>query len=257
MERLQLVKLGGKIISNKEMLDASLSSFSAINGRKILVHGGGNAATELAERMNVPVQMKEGRRITDDAMLQIVTMVYGGLLSKNVVAKLQALGVNGIGLSGADGNIILSEKRPVKTIDYGNVGDIKQVDGVKLAQLLSIDIVPIICALTHDGLGNMLNTNADTIAAAISEAMSLDFEVELCYAFELNGVLSDFNDKTSVIKKINEAEFNRMKESGAINEGMIPKVFNALQACRSGVQKVYICNYNDLAEPQKGTEICL
>ena len=165
--------------------------------------------------------------------------------------------MNSIGLSGADGNIILSDRRPVKTIDYGNVGDIKQVDAAKLAQLLSIDIVPIICALTHDGQGNMLNTNADTIASAVSEAMSASFEVELCYAFELNGVLSDFNDKNSVIKKINAADFERMKVSGAINEGMIPKVFNALQACRSGVHKVYICNYNDLAEPQKGTEICL
>ena len=257
MERLQLVKLGGKIISNEVMLNASLSSFASISGRKILVHGGGNAATELAKRMNVPVQMQEGRRITDDAMLHIVTMIYGGLLSKNVVAKLQALGVNGIGLSGADGNIILSDRRPVKTIDYGNVGDIKQVDSDKLAQMLSIDLVPIICALTHDGKGNILNTNADTIAAAISEAMSINFEVELCYAFELNGVLSDLEDENSVIKKINTAEFERMKELGTINEGMIPKIFNALQACRSGVHKVYICNYNDFAEPQKGTEICL
>lgn len=256
MEKLTIVKVGGKIVSDPQMLDNLLTSFKAVSGMKILVHGGGNEATELAQRMNVPVVMKEGRRITDDAMLEIVAMVYGGLLNKKVVALLQAKGVNAIGLSGADGNIILSDRRPVKTIDYGNVGDVKSVQTENVDALLKGTFVPVICALTHDGQGHLLNTNADTIASVIAEYMASLYEVDLCYCFELNGVLKDFSDKNSVISEISASTFDKMKNEGIINDGMIPKVFNALNASKSGVQNVYICNYASLQSPENGTRIC-
>ncbi len=256
MEKLTIVKVGGKIVADPLMLDKLLESFAKVEGKKIMVHGGGNEATDLAKRMNVPVVMKEGRRITDDAMLEIVTMVYGGLLNKKMVALLQSKGVNAIGLSGADGNIILSDRRPVKTIDYGNVGDVKSVQTKNVTALLAGGFIPTICALTHDGMGHMLNTNADTIASVMAEGMSDLYDVSLCYCFELNGVLSDFNDKESVIEEIDSISFESMKLDGIINEGMIPKVFNALNASRSGVQNVYICNYASLENPENGTRIC-
>ncbi len=256
MEKLLIVKLGGKVLADESKLNAALSSFADSSLRKILIHGGGNEASDLAEKMNVPVKMIEGRRITDDSMLEIVTMVYGGLINKKIVAQLQSLKINAIGMSGADGNIILSERRPVKTIDYGNVGDIKKINSGNLVKLLENDFVPTICALTHDGKGQLLNTNADTIAAAIAETLSECYDVELCYCFEFRGVLENVADKNSVIPEIDNKEFEKMKISGSINDGMIPKIFNALEASKKGVQKVYICSYESLDHPSKGTQIC-
>lgn len=243
-------------MNDKSRLNAALSSFASIKGGKILVHGGGSEATELAERMGVEVKMVEGRRITDDDMIDIVTMVYGGRVNKQVVALLQAKGVNAIGLSGADGNLILSDRRPVKSIDYGHVGDIKNVNGAALDRLLQSGFVPVFCALTHDGKGNMLNTNADTIASSIAVELSKSFSIKLCYTFELPGVLSDFNDKSSVISKINLADFEKMKREDIVNEGMIPKIHNALEASRRGVDEVFICQFDMMHDPQKGSEIC-
>lgn len=256
MESIRIVKLGGNIISDDEKLMATLQSFAAIQGEKILIHGGGNAATSLAKRMDIPVVMQEGRRITDDAMLEIVTMVYGGLLNKKVTAILQSLGVNAIGMSGADGNIMLSDRRKATHIDYGNVGDVKEVNTQNIKALLHNDFIPVICALTHDGKGNILNTNADTIASVMSSALAKEYQVELIYCFELNGVLKDFKDKQSVISYIDNFLFEEMKMKGSINDGMIPKVFNALSANKAGVQKVYICHYTTLDDPAKGTQIC-
>lgn len=256
MEGITVIKVGGQILGDEHKLQKTLASFSEIQGAKILVHGGGAEASDLAKRMGVEVKMVEGRRITDDEMIDIVTMVYAGRVNKNVVAKLQSLNVNGIGVSGADGNIILSDRRPVKTIDYGNVGDIKNVNGVALVNLLQSGFVPVFCALTHDGKGNMLNTNADTIASAISSELSKSFNVRLCYAFELKGVLADFENKDSVISKISELKFEKMKKDGSVNQGMIPKIFNALSASKSGVEEVFICQFDHLHEPEKGTQVC-
>ena len=256
MEGITVIKVGGQILSDPDKLESTLSSFSSISGAKILVHGGGSAASELAGRMGVEVKMIDGRRITDDDMIDIVTMVYAGRVNKKVVAKLQALDINAIGLSGADGNIILSDRRPVKTIDYGNVGDIRNVNGVALMNLLKSGFIPVFCALTHDGKGNMLNTNADTIASAIATELSKSFNVKLCYAFELKGVLANFEDRDSVIASISAAKFEEMKQNGSINSGMIPKIFNALNASKAGVAGVYICQFDHIHEPQKGTRIC-
>ncbi len=256
MEQLKVIKLGGKILSDPIKLEKALISFSKVKGKKILIHGGGSAATSLAERMGVEVKMIEGRRITDKDMLEIVTMVYGGLLNKNIVAKLQSLHTNALGLSGADGNIIEAIKRPVKEVDYGFVGDIKRVNKQHLSTLLKAKFTPVVCALTHDGLGMMLNTNADTIASDISSSMSKDFDVELLYAFEFRGVLSDINDKDSVISKINAPKFEKMKQNGMIADGMIPKIFNAINASAAGVGRVFICDYLNLETPEQSTEIC-
>lgn len=256
MDKITVIKLGGKIISDSEKLDLTLRSFAKIAGKKILIHGGGNEATKLAEKLGLKVKIVEGRRITDRNMLEVATMVYAGLVNKRVVAKLQSLLVNAIGLSGADGNIILSEKRSAKPIDYGYVGDIKKVNVESLSSLINADLIPVVCALTHDGNGNMLNTNADSIAGEIAKALSEDFEVTLTYAFELKGVLEDFNNKDSVITKINTNNFEDMKAKGAINEGMIPKVYNAISASKKGVKNVFICHYGNIDAPIKGTEIC-
>jgi acetylglutamate kinase len=256
MDQITVIKVGGKLLNNKGRLDEALSSFATIKGGKILVHGGGSEASELAVKMGVEVKMVEGRRITDDDMINIVTMVYGGKVNKQVVALLQAKGINAMGLSGADGNLILSDRRPVKSIDYGHVGDVKNVNGAALHSLLKIGFVPVFCALTHDGKGNMLNTNADTIASSIAVELSKSFSVKLCYTFELAGVLSDFNDKSSVISRISLVDFEKMKRNKVVNEGMIPKIHNALEASKKGVDEVFICQFDMMHEPQKGSEIC-
>lgn len=257
MNGISVVKIGGKVVSDASKLQEALSSFASISGPKILVHGGGSEASSLAEQMGIAVKMIDGRRITDDKMLDVVVMVYGGLVNKRVVARLQALGVNALGLSGADGNTILSEKRPIGEIDYGFAGDIKNVNGVAFYDLLNAGFVPVFCALTHDGKGMMLNTNADTIASEIAVELSKSFKVRLIYTFELNGVLNSIEDKNSVIPSISETDFQQMRKDGVINEGMIPKIKNALDAAHQGVSEVFIGHFSKMEQPEKGTLICL
>ena len=239
-EKLTIIKVGGKIVEEEDSLRQLLTDFSAIPGAKILVHGGGRSATKIAAQLGVETKMIGGRRVTDRQMLDIVTMVYGGLVNKNVVARLQAQGVNALGLTGADMNVIRSHKRPVKDVDYGFVGDVDEVDGELLADLIHKGIVPVMAPLTHDGQGQLLNTNADTIAGETAKAMARFFDVTLMYCFEKKGVLRDADDDESVIPHINEAEFKRYVEDGTIQGGMIPKLENSFDALHAGVAKVVI-----------------
>lgn len=239
-EKLTIIKVGGKIVEEEDSLRQLLTDFSAIPGAKILVHGGGRSATKIAAQLGVETKMIGGRRVTDRQMLDIVTMVYGGLVNKNVVARLQAQGVNALGLTGADMNVIRSHKRPAKDVDYGFVGDVDEVDGELLADLIRKGIVPVMAPLTHDGQGQLLNTNADTIAGETAKAMARFFDVTLMYCFEKKGVLRDADNDESVIPHINEAEFKRYVEDGTIQGGMIPKLENSFDALHAGVAKVVI-----------------
>jgi acetylglutamate kinase len=252
MEELLVVKIGGNVIDHPEALDWFLADFVQIKTKKILVHGGGKIATEMASKLGLEAVMVEGRRVTDRAMLDIVTMVYGGLINKSIVAKLQGKGNNAIGISGADGNSILCVKRPVKEVDYGFVGDVKEVNHLVLDHLLSGELVPVVCSLSHDGHGNMLNINADTVATTLAKAMANTHTVTLLYCFELKGVLSDFEDKTSVIPKMTWKEYQSLKEKGIISKGMIPKMDNSFEAIRNGVEKVVICHSEDMGKVAKG-----
>ncbi len=239
-EKLTIVKVGGKIVEEEESLTRLLNDFSHINGAKILVHGGGRSATKIASALGIESQMVNGRRITDKDMLQVVTMVYGGLVNKNIVANLQARHVNALGLTGADMNAIHSHKRPVKDVDYGFVGDVDLVNGDLLADLIHKGIVPVMAPLTHDGEGHILNTNADTIAGETAKALAAHFDVTLIYSFEKKGVLKDANDDESFIPHINEDEFRQYVADGIIQGGMIPKLENAFDAIHAGVSKVII-----------------
>lgn len=242
MKALNIVKIGGNVIDDPIALKHFLSDFSKIDGPKILVHGGGKLATELAKKMNIPVQMVEGKRITDEATLKIATMVYAGYINKNITAQLQSLNCNAIGLSGADGNSITSTKRKVSTVDYGFVGDLNE-ESVNIAffnSLLQNNITPVVCAITHNGNGQLLNTNADTIASAISIALSPIYNVQLVYCFEKNGVLSDISNENSVIRTITHVDYQLNKSNGIISEGMIPKLDNAFAAIEKGVKYVQI-----------------
>lgn len=239
-EKLTLIKVGGKIVEEEASLRQLLDDFAAIEGRKVLVHGGGRSATRLAERLGIESRMVNGRRITDAETLKVVTMVYGGLVNKNIVAGLQARGVNALGLTGADMNVIRSLKRPVKDIDYGFVGDVEQVNATLLGDLIAQGVVPVMAPLTHDGQGCMLNTNADTIAGETAKALAALFDVTLVYCFEKKGVLRDENDDDSVIPTINPAEFKQLVAEGVIQGGMIPKLENSFEALEAGVSEVVI-----------------
>ena len=240
-EKLTIVKVGGAVVEDELQLAQLLRDFAAIDGAKILVHGGGRRATKVAAALGIETKMVDGRRITDAAMLEVVTMVYGGLVNKHVVAGLQSLGVDAIGLSGADGNIIRSVKRPLKNgIDYGFVGDVKRADGAKIAHFIEKDMVPVIAPLTHDGQGNMLNTNADTMASETAKAMASLYDVTLVFAFEKPGVLQNPDDDSSVIPVITRSDFERYKADGTISGGMLPKIENALGAVEAGVSRVII-----------------
>lgn len=240
-EKITVIKVGGKIVEEPESLQQLLTDFCAIPGQKVLVHGGGRSATKIASELGIESQMVNGRRITDAAMLKVVTMVYGGLVNKNIVASLQARGVNALGLTGADLNVLRSDKRPLKDgIDYGFVGDVKESNGEILAKLIKENIVPVMAPLTHDGKGNMLNTNADTIAQETATALAPYFDVTLIYCFEKKGVLRDADDDDSVIPHINRQEFKQYVDEGVIQDGMIPKLENSFQALDAGVQKVII-----------------
>lgn len=229
------------MVEDAEQLAALLRNFSAIEGRKVLVHGGGRKATQVAGRLGVESRMVGGRRITDEQMLEVVTMVYGGLVNKQLVARLQANGVNALGLTGADADVIRSHKRPLKDgIDYGFVGDVDRVDGNILAQLVEAGITPVMAPLTHDGEGCILNTNADTIASETAKALAHKYDVTLIFSFEKKGVLSNPDDDDSVIPVITRTLFNKYKADGTISGGMLPKIENALAAVEAGVSRVII-----------------
>ena len=240
MKTIKVIKIGGNIIDNEDALATFIKDFATISGPKVLVHGGGKLATKLAEQMNIPVQMNEGRRITDADTLDIITMVYAGKINKNIVAQLQANNCNAIGFSGADGNTIISEKRPIKTIDYGFVGDVKKVNTNALEVLLNNNIIPVFCAITHDENGQLLNTNADTIASELAIGLSSIFNTELYYCFEKNGVLENVENEESVIENINIESYKELKENNIIFEGMLPKLDNCFHAINQNVQKVCI-----------------
>jgi acetylglutamate kinase len=255
MEELIVVKIGGNVIDKPDALDKFLSDFSKIQKKKLLVHGGGKIATELATKLGLEAVMVEGRRVTDKAMLEVVMMVYGGLINKNMVAKLQSLGNDAIGLSGADGNSILCTKRPVKEVDYGFVGDVKDVNSSFLSHLLAANLVPVMAPLSHDGQGNMLNINADTVATTLAKAMAKSFRVTLLYCFELKGVLSDFEDKNSVISKMDYTTYQSLKQEGVISKGMIPKMDSSFDAIRNGANKVVICHSDDMLAVAEGKNL--
>lgn len=237
---LTIVKVGGAVVEDGAQLDSLLSAFAAIEGRKVLVHGGGRRATTIASRLGVESRMVNGRRITDGAMLEVVTMVYGGLVNKDIVARLQMRGVNSIGLTGADGGVILSHKRPVKDVDYGFVGDVERVDGSRLSSLIEGGFAPVMAPLTHDGHGQMLNTNADTIAAETAKALAERYDVTLMYCFEKPGVMADPDDDSTLIPVITRQDFKRLKADGTVTGGMLPKLENAFSAIDAGVSRVNI-----------------
>lgn len=237
---ISIIKVGGKIVEDPERLKQLLDDFAVFPGKKILVHGGGRSATKIASQLGIESKMVNGRRITDREMLNVVLMVYGGLVNKTIVAKLQAKGINALGLTGADLNVIQSDKRPVKDVDYGFVGDVKKVNAQALSTLLEQDIVPVLAPLTHDGQGQMLNTNADTIAGETAKALSSLFDVTLIYCFEKKGVLLDEKDDDSVIPHLTESLFKEYTGKGIIQGGMIPKLENSFSAIHAGVKKVII-----------------
>ena len=254
MEKLTLIKVGGKIVEEAETLRQLLQDFASIEGYKVLVHGGGRSATKIATELGIESQMVDGRRITDAEMLKVVTMVYGGLVNKNIVAGLQALGVNALGLTGADMNIMRSDKRPVKEVDYGFVGDVKEVNADLLSELIRQGIVPVLAPLTHDKKGNLLNTNADTIAGEAAKALAKYFEVTLMFCFEKKGVLLDEKDEESVIPKIDRQAFREYVDKRIIQGGMIPKLENAYQAIDAGVKQVIITTASEI---HKNTGTCV
>ena len=253
-EKITIIKVGGKIVEEHESLNSLLDRFAQIEGRKVLIHGGGRSATRIAERLGIESRMVGGRRITASDTLQVVTMVYGGLVNKNIVAQLQARGVNALGLTGADCNIIRAHKRPVGEVDYGFVGDVDRADGAMLSRLIEQGIVPIIAPLTHDGNGNMLNTNADTMAAETAKALSAHYETRLIYCFEYPGVMRDPDDAASLIPTITRESYRTLLADGTVSGGMIPKIDNAFNAIENGVREVIITRA-DAIDGIQGTHI--
>ena len=248
-QKVTVVKVGGKIVEAPDTLETLLHRFSALEGLKVLVHGGGRTATEVAARLGVETHMVDGRRITDADMLRVVTMVYGGLVNKQVVARLQACGVNALGLTGADMNLIRSHRRPERNgVDFGLVGDVDTVDGERLAQLLHSGVTPVVAPLTHDGEGHLLNTNADTMAGEVAKALARQFEVTLVYCFEHAGVLADPDNEASVIPLITRRDFDVLKAQGVVTGGMLPKIENCLSAVGAGVRRVVITRADTLQE---------
>lgn len=240
MKTLKIIKIGGNIIDDPIALDGFLMEFARITTPKILVHGGGKLATILANRLGVKVNKIDGRRITDADTLEIITQIYAGKINKNVVAKLQAQRCNALGFTGADGNTIVAVKRPVKEIDFGFVGDIVEVNPQVLEVLLQKEITPVFCAITHDEKGQLLNTNADTIAAELAIGLAEQFSTELYYCFEKNGVLTNVNDQNSVITHIDSAMYTALIKNEIISEGMLPKTANGFHALNNNVSKVCI-----------------
>lgn len=254
MKPINVIKVGGGVVEDDASLSLLLSSFAALPGAKVLVHGGGRSATRMAERLGIETHMVDGRRITDAAMLDVVTMVYGGLVNKHVVAALQGRGLNAVGLTGADMDLIRSHRRPAGVVDYGWVGDIDRVDTTVLQRLIDAGCVPVVAPLTHDGQGHMLNTNADSIAGEVACALASAYDVTLTFCFEKRGVLRDAADDTSVIPRIDEPSFRRLVQEGVIAGGMIPKLENSFTAVRRGVRQVVITRADHL-DGQGGTVI--
>ncbi|SHO60109.1 acetylglutamate kinase [Algoriphagus zhangzhouensis] len=250
--KISIIKIGGNVIDFPEKLDEFLGQFAKFPGHKILVHGGGIMASRFGESLGVMPEMVDGRRITDKDTLDIVTMVYAGLINKNIIAKLQALHVNGIGMSGADGNIIRSKKRPVKGIDYGFVGDIQEVNTDLIKHLLSADLVPVLSAITHDKKGQLLNTNADSIASALATSLAKEHQVNLYFCFNKSGVLLDEKNENSIIPRINEDIYAELRKENVIHSGMIPKLDNAFEALQKGVHNVWIGKAENLMLSTKG-----
>ena len=265
MDKLTIVKVGGAVVEDSVQLQTLLENFCAIEGKKILVHGGGRRATKVAANLGIESKMVGGRRITDSAMLEVVTMVYGGLVNKNLVAQLQARGVNALGITGADMDVIRSHKRPPvenvddkgerSLIDFGFVGDVDRADGECMSHLIDNGITLVVAPLTHDGTGNILNTNADTIASTVAKALSKKYEVTLIYSFEKKGVLSNPDDDESVIPFITREIFKMYEKDGIISGGMKPKVENALSAVESGVSRVVITLADNIGKANEGTVI--
>ena len=252
-QKLTIIKVGGAVVEDEQQLAQLLKDFSAIEGRKVLVHGGGRRATKIGAQLGIESQMVNGRRITDAQTLEVVTMVYGGLVNKSLVARLQANGVNALGLTGADMNVIRSHKRPIKYgIDFGFVGDVEQADGKMLHTLIEAGITPVMAPLTHDGQGTILNTNADTIASETAKALAPYYDVTLIYAFEKPGVLSNPDDDSSVIPVITRESYRQFVAEGVISGGMMPKIENALAAIEAGVDRIVITRATDINH-QKGT----
>ena len=248
MKKLNVIKIGGKVVADEKLLHGFLDDFSNLKGNKIMIHGGGNIASTYSERLGLKVKMQEGRRITDADALDVAVMTYAGLINKNLVAKLQARNCHALGLSGADLNTIRTTKREHPTIDYGFVGDGDEnsINTMALRQLLNLDIVPVYCAITHDGRGQLFNTNADTMASLLARSLAVYYEVTLTYCFEKDGVLADVEDDSSVISEMDERDFVRLKENGTIHEGMIPKLENAFEAIERGVRSVSIKHPSNL-----------
>lgn len=253
-EKITVIKVGGKIVEEQESLNNLLDRFAAIKGNKVLIHGGGRSATRIAAQLGIESQMVDGRRITDAETLKVVTMVYGGLVNKNIVACLQARGINALGLTGADCNIIKAHKRPVDKVDWGFVGDVERADGNMLSKLIAQGITPIMAPLTHDGAGNMLNTNADTIAAETAKALAPYFDVTLTYCFEYPGVMRNPDDESSIIPLIDSNSYKQLIADGTVSGGMIPKIDNAFNALQGGVSKVIITRA-DAIDGTSGTHI--
>lgn len=262
---ITVIKVGGAVVENEASLDRLIAQFARLEGEKVLVHGGGRSATRVAASMGLESRMVCGRRITDDGMLDVVTMVYGGLVNKHIVAMLQAKGVNALGLTGADLNAIRSHRRPVKEmtledgtrsmVDFGWVGDVDEVNGEALLHLTEGGMVPVMAPLTHDGMGHLLNTNADTIAGETAKALARHFEVTLVYCFEKRGVLRSENDDNSVIPTIDRPSFQQLVSEGIIQGGMIPKVENSLQAVEAGVKAVIITKADAIGLAGEGTTV--
>ena len=250
--KISIIKIGGNVIDYPEKLGEFLSIFAKVPGYKILVHGGGVMASRFGESMGIMPEMVDGRRITDKDTLDIVTMVYAGLISKSLVGKLQALKVNALGMSGADGNLIRSVKRPFIGIDYGYVGDIKEINSVLLQQLLQLGILPVVNAITHDKKGQLLNTNADSIASALATSLALQHHVDLYFCFNKPGVLVDEKNEQSIIPLINEDIYKELRKENVIHSGMIPKLDNAFEALKQGVQRVWIGKAENLLMAVKG-----
>ena len=240
MDKILIVKIGGKLINNSHVLRRFLKSFAKIKTKKILIHGGGNQVTKMCKKLNLDVKIRNGRRITSIQDLEVATMIYAGSLNKTIVTKLQSFNCNSIGLSGADANLIESVKRPVKEIDYGLVGDIKKINSVFLKKLIDQNLTPVICSITHDKNGQLLNTNADTISSEIAISLSKYYIVDLIYCHEKNGVLSNPNDDNSTFGQLNEKEFSNYLKLNIISNGMIPKLTNSFYALNNGVKSVKI-----------------
>ena len=260
-QKLYVIKIGGSLIDHEENLINFLEQFASIKALKILVHGGGKLASDLAEKLNIPQQMTDGRRITDQDTLDIVTMVYAGKINKNIVAKLQNSDCNAIGLSGADGNLIKSEKRSVKEIDYGFVGDVdsKSVNVDLLQKFLELQLVPVFSAITHNQKGDLLNTNADSVASVLAQALSQIYEVELLYCFDKDGILENLENSDSLVKTLNYKKYDKLIFDHKLKRGILPKLKNAFVAKEKRVSKVFLINearlQNQIKHQNEGTEI--